>query len=165
MFPRPWISRGHGRRQASRLKLCVEELTSRENQASIPEAGNSHHTRRIWWNSLKLKSSFRRRRLNSRSVGQYSRLSDDGNSPANSCHLCRIGAASGPVTGIFRVNSRYFALKREFSGRPVRSQLHPPPRSPAKALPEGQSDRRIWSVRLRRPLPHDRCGPRLSALP
>jgi hypothetical protein len=41
MFPPPWISRGLRSHQASRLKLCVEEFTSRGYQAPIPEAGNS----------------------------------------------------------------------------------------------------------------------------
>jgi hypothetical protein len=45
MFRRPGSPEGYGRHQASRLKLCVEEFTSRDKPGSFTETRRFHHGR------------------------------------------------------------------------------------------------------------------------
>jgi hypothetical protein len=98
--------------RASRPKLCARKLTL----ASIPEAGASN-TPPATVGDTAIGVQVPRRdppRFPIRS-GSNSRFRRDGNLPANAWHLCRIVAAFEPSTGIFRTNSRYFPMKREFA--------------------------------------------------
>jgi hypothetical protein len=66
------------------------------------------------------------------SLKNNSRLSDNGNSVASSWHLCQIDVASGLVTGICTRIPVISRLNGNFPGRPARSELPPPPRTPAQ---------------------------------